>query len=246
MIWVNLHNIQSRFTHKIKKYMMIKSFEEWNELNEAAKYHFDFEHTTYTIHQSKSDPSKFGIKKDGKWSITARGRMFDPKKYDMKPKEFLAYIQRGIKHFNIIGTVDRKSVFESEWRPLFKYELKHNTTFNKKNIILKLHCGKRNAWYNIQKAKEKVNENEQDIEFTDDEKVYETDFGIVTQINDPGLYDETYQVWSKWDDGQLEFEGGTDDLEEAKEMADSFTNESVTLEDTDTLFESDGLYGFEA
>lgn len=203
--------------------MMIKSFKEWEQLDEAAKYHFDFDHETYTIHQSKKDPSKFGIKRDGKWHITARGRMFDPKRFNMKPREFIAFVQRGIKYFYIRAEVNRKDVFESEWRPLFKYELKNNSTINKKNVILKLQCGKRNAWYHIQKAKQEVNESEQnDLEFTDEEKVYETDLGIVTNIVNPDLYDGKYQVWSKWEDGQLEFEGATDDLNEAKQMVDEF------------------------
>ena len=131
---------------------MFKTFAEW-ELNEV-KYHFDYNHNTYTIHQAETNKSKFGIKKHGKWVLYVRNRIFDPKRFKMEPDEFLAWVQKGIKHFNILGEVTRKDVFESEWKKLFRHELKHNKPINKKYVVLKLHCGKRNARYNMSKNKE--------------------------------------------------------------------------------------------
>lgn len=127
----------------------IKSFEEWKSLNET-NYHFSYNNHRYTIHQAKSNPSKFGIKdKDGEWEVYVRNDIFDPSRFDMEGKDFLDWIQRGIKHFNILGEVTRKEVSESEWKPLFKYELKHNEPINKRYVILKLQCGRRNAKWNI-------------------------------------------------------------------------------------------------
>ena len=129
----------------------IKLFEEWSneELNET-KYHFHFDNKRYTIHQARTNPSKFGIKtKDGEWEVFVRNEVFDPEHHEMKPKEFLDWVQRGIKHFNILGEVTRKEVFDSEWKSLFRYELKHHRMINKRYVILKLQCGKRNAKWNI-------------------------------------------------------------------------------------------------
>lgn len=135
----------------------IKTFEEWlGQLNET-RYHFSYNNNRYTIHQAKTNPSKFGVKnKDGEWEVYVRNDIFDPSRFDMEDKEFLDWIQRGIKHFNILGEVTRKEVFESEWKDLFKYELKHNEPINKRYVILKLQCGKRNAKWNItEKGSEK-------------------------------------------------------------------------------------------
>jgi hypothetical protein len=129
----------------------IKLYEEWSsESVNEAKYHFSFDNKRYTIHQAKTNPSKFGIKdKDGDWEVYVRNEVFDPENHEMKPKEFLDWVQRGIKHFNILGEVSRKEIAESEWKPLFSYELKHNKPINKRYAILKLQCGKRNAKWNI-------------------------------------------------------------------------------------------------
>ena len=59
---------------KIRKMDNIKLFEEWSneELNET-KYHFHFDNKRYTIHQARTNPSKFGIKtKDGDWEVFVR------------------------------------------------------------------------------------------------------------------------------------------------------------------------------
>jgi hypothetical protein len=128
----------------------IKLFEEWNQMDETEKYNFSFDHKRYTIHQAKTNPSKFGVKdKNGNWEVYVRDDIFDPKRFDMGDDEFLEYIQRGIKHFNILGEVTRKEVTESEWKQLFRYELKHDKPINKRYVILKLQCGKRNAKWNI-------------------------------------------------------------------------------------------------
>lgn len=136
--------------------MEIKTFDEWSEeVNESSKYHFSYNNNRYTIHQAKSNPSKFGIKdKNGEWEVFVRNEVFDPEHHDMEPKEFLDWVQRGIKHFNILGKVTRDEVFNSEWRPLFKYELKHKKPINKRYVILKLQCGRRNAKWNIAQKKE--------------------------------------------------------------------------------------------
>lgn len=131
---------------------MILDFNTWYNLNET-KYNFSFDHKRYTIRQAKTNPSKFGIKdKDGNWEVFVRNDIFDPKRFDMEDKDFLDWVQRGIKHFNILGEVTRKEVFESEWKDLFKFELKNNKPINKRYVILKLQCGKRNAKWNIAQA----------------------------------------------------------------------------------------------
>lgn len=138
----------------------IKTFDEWSEeVNESSKYHFSYNNNRYTIHQAKSNPSKFGIKdKNGEWEVFVRNEVFDPEHHDMEPKKFLDWVQRGIKHFNILGEVTRDEVFNSEWRSLFKYELKHKKPINKRYVILKLQCGRRNAKWNIAQKKEEVEE----------------------------------------------------------------------------------------
>jgi hypothetical protein len=130
----------------------IKLFEDWENQEKIfeTKYHFSFNNYRYTIHQAKTNPSKFGIKdKDGEWEVYVRNEVFDPEHHEMDPDEFLEHIKRGIKHFTILGEVTRDDVFNSEWKDLFRYELKHKLPINKRYVVLKLQCGKRNAIYNI-------------------------------------------------------------------------------------------------
>ena len=139
--------------------MNIQLFEDW-KINEdlfESKFHFNFDHKRYTIHQARTNPSKFGIKdKDGNWEIFVRNDIFDPKKFGMKSKDFLDWVQRGIKHFNILGEVTRNEVSDSEWKQLFNFELKHNKPINKKICILKMQCIKRNVKWQIGNRKKKA------------------------------------------------------------------------------------------
>ena len=131
------------------------SFDKFESLNERLKYNFSFNGHRYTIHQAKTNPSKFGIKdKDGEWEIYVRNTLFDHERHDMDPKEFLDFIQRGIKHFYILDPVTRDDVSNSEWKDFFKWELKHNKPINKRYVVIKLHCGKANARWNIKMNKE--------------------------------------------------------------------------------------------
>jgi hypothetical protein len=128
----------------------IKLFENYieDELNERLKYHFSLDDVRYTIFQAKTNDTKFGTKKDGDWDIYVKGDSFNPYVHDMEPKEFLKFLQRGIKYFNIRQDITHKDVADSEWKQFFKHELKHNEPLNKRIVIVKLHCGKANAkWH---------------------------------------------------------------------------------------------------
>jgi hypothetical protein len=138
----------------------IKKFDEF--LNEGMieedtapdyKYHFKYEGKMHYIHQGKDDESIFGIKgKDGDWYVMTKGDLFDPAKNDMEKKEFLSFLQRGVKYFNIRGEVDINDVKDSEWAKFFKFELaKKPGRINKKYCVLKMHCGKASAKWHSRK-----------------------------------------------------------------------------------------------
>ena len=131
--------------------MSILSYDDFlneKELNEDTiegyRYKFDFEGKTYHIDQGEDDKTIFGIKdKDGGWKVMTKGRLFDPANHDMDRNEFLKFIQRGIKYFNIRAEVSLDEVKESEWEKFFDFEIKKKPgRISKKYVILKLHCGK--------------------------------------------------------------------------------------------------------
>ena len=133
----------------------IISFKEWNLL-ETLKYHFSFNNKRYTIHQAETNSSKFGIKdKKGNWEVYVRDDIFDPKRFDMEDDEFLTWRQKRVKHFNMLGKVARTEVANSDWKKLFRYELKHDEPLNKRLVIFKLQAGRRNAKWNIENRTKK-------------------------------------------------------------------------------------------
>jgi hypothetical protein len=139
----------------------ILNFDEFlkESLNEETvedyRYRFRFEGKKYFIDQGTKDESIFGVKgKDGEWKVLTKGSLFDPKKNDMEKDEFVEFIQRGIKYFNVRNPVEVEDVKESEWKKFFKYELDNRPgRINKKYVILKLHCGKASAKWHSRKKK---------------------------------------------------------------------------------------------
>lgn len=137
----------------MSKILDFEGFINENSLNEGTvegyKYRFNFEGKKYTIHQGEKDKTLFGVKdKDGEWYVATKGKMFDSKSNDMEDKEFLEFIQRGIKFFNIRNPVEIEDVKQSEWKKFFNFELKNKPgRLNKKYVILKLHCGKAQSKY---------------------------------------------------------------------------------------------------
>lgn len=132
------------------KFLGFDDFLNENELNEGTiegyQYKFKYEDKNYRILQGTDDKSIFGIKdKDGEWIAMTKGKLFDPSNYDMHRNEFLEFLQRGIKYFNIRGAtaVDARTVKESEWGKFFEFELNEKPgRLKKRYVILKLHCGK--------------------------------------------------------------------------------------------------------
>lgn len=55
-------------------------------------------------------------------------------------------------------------------------------------------------------------------------RVYETSKGYITNIIGTELYDEPYQLWSKWPDGISEFEGEASTLDQAIEEVNNFNH----------------------
>jgi hypothetical protein len=114
------------------------------ETVEGYQYHFTFEGDDYTIEQGTKDKTIFGIKgKDGDWLAMTKGHLFDPKEHDMDRDEFVKFIQRGIKYFNVRNPVEIEDVKNSEWAKFFDFELKKRPgRLKKKYVVLKMHCGK--------------------------------------------------------------------------------------------------------
>ena len=142
------------------------NFNEYMEdlsLDESSTYHFDYNEFRYTIRTAHTNTSKFGIKdKHGDWEVYAKDDDFNPYTHGMKGSEMLTLIQDGIKHFTILDPVKFSDVRESRWRKFFRKELKHMEKINKRYVILKLHCGKRNALWNIERhKKDKAQENDE-------------------------------------------------------------------------------------
>ena len=121
---------------------------DFDELNEATiegyEYKFKFEGRDYIIKQGVDDKSIFGVKnKDGDWIAMTKGDLFDPKHSDMHRNEFIKFIQRGIKYFNVRNPVEVIDVKNSEWSKFFAYELAHKPgRLKKRYVVIKLHCGK--------------------------------------------------------------------------------------------------------
>lgn len=128
--------------------------EEINEDTvEGYEYHFNFEGKKYHIRQGKKDESIFGIKtKDGKWFCLTKGNLFNPEDKKMDLNEFIKFLQRGIKYFNVRNPVELEDVKNSEWSQYFDYEIKHRPgRITKKYVVLKMHCGKASAKWHARK-----------------------------------------------------------------------------------------------
>jgi hypothetical protein len=120
------------------------------ETIEGYKYRFMYDDKKYLIHQGTKDKTIFGVKgKDGDWIVLTKGDLFDPAKHDMDRNEFVEFLQRGVKYFNIRNPVEVEDVKNSEWGKFFDFELKKRPgRINKKYVVLKLHCGKASAkWH---------------------------------------------------------------------------------------------------
>ena len=111
---------------------------------EGYKYRFDFEGDRYIIHQGTKDKTIFGVKnKKGEWEVMTKGHLFDPAENGMDRNEFVEFIQRGIKYFNVRNPVEVEDVKESEWAKFFDFEIKKRPgRIDKKYVVIKLHCGK--------------------------------------------------------------------------------------------------------
>lgn len=120
------------------------------ETIEGYKYRFMYDGKKYVISQGTKDKTIFGVKgKDGDWIVLTKGDLFDPTNHDMDRNEFVEFLQRGIKFFNIRNPVEVEDVKNSEWGKFFDFEIKKRPgRINKKYVVLKLHCGKASAkWH---------------------------------------------------------------------------------------------------
>ena len=133
---------------KFEDFLNENGLQEEEIVNEATiegyKYKFKFEGKDYIIEQGTEDESIFGVKdKDGEWTAMTKGNLFDPENYEMNRNEFLEFLQRGIKYFNVRNPVEISDVRDSEWAKFFKFELKDKPgRLKKRYVIIKLHCGK--------------------------------------------------------------------------------------------------------
>ena len=111
---------------------------------EGYEYRFDFEGDTYVIEQGTKDKTIFGIKgKDGEWDVMTKGHLFDPEENGMDRNEFVEFLQKGVKYFNIRNPVEVDDVKDSDWAKFFDFEIKKRPgRINKKYVVAKLHCGK--------------------------------------------------------------------------------------------------------
>ena len=118
---------------------------------EGYEYHFTYEGNDYNISQGKKDKTIFGIKDKDKWKVITKGKLFDPSANEMDRNEFVKFLQKGIKFFNIRSEINLDILKESDWAKFFKFEIhKRPGRINKRYVIQKLHCGKAAAkWHSM-------------------------------------------------------------------------------------------------